>query len=140
MTDLLDLPEPLTVASLTERYSILFTPEALVALDTLKTDKAYLIVNNHEILNLTHFVGQVSLAQEYFLAKEIANAFNDLVSKGMVKGVLCPLSTIALSPDNMEKKVGVFLFAHIDDPKKYVQEKYSHLTAPEGEVGELHVY
>ena len=112
----------------------------LSALEILKTDKSHIVADNNEILGLTFFVGQVFAHQKGFLAEEIIGAFNDLVSKGMVKGVLCPLSSVELDPIDLDKKEAIFLFAHIDDPKKYVQEKYSHLVALEGEIGELHVY
>ena len=105
-----DLIAPLIVNKMTEKYADLFTPEALSALEILKTDKSHIVADNNEILGLTFFVGQVFAHQKGFLAEEIIGAFNDLVSKGMVKGVLCPLSSVELDPIDLDKKEAYFSF------------------------------
>ena len=128
------------IVDLTEKYKHLFTLQSLSVLETKKNLNPFILIENNELLGLTYLAGSVSVENEYKFTKELVNAFNDLCSKGMVRGVLSPLSKIELAPTDMEKREAIFLFAHIDDPKKYVSETYPDLVTMEGGIGIYHGY
>jgi hypothetical protein len=127
------------IDNLTDEYSSLFSEKALKVLKENVVPSSFAEFDNR-LIPLTYLAGFVTEGQEKFLAKEIIDVFNDLCEKDMVKGVLCPLSAVSLSPTDMGQQTAVFLFAHVDDPHGYVKLTYPSLITTEGSIGVHHVY
>lgn len=130
------------IKNLTDEYRDLFSQRAL---EVLKFRSVFSTVAefDNRLIPLTYLAGSVSDPQSRHLASDIVLIFNDLCEKEMVKGVLCPLSSVQLPPGNeggLDKRNAIFLFCHVDDPHGYVKLTYPHFLTTEGEIGEYHVY